>query len=1454
MRSFSFPASLVESAGLRPRLAGLACCLAAFFGVAANAAEPFALNVRHRVETADGSGRWHATATPEQWDPAKTAIIVCDVWDLHHSPNATLRTGEIAPRINELVNEVRRRGGTILHCPSDCMEFYKDHPARKAAEAVPIAAMLPPEIDKWCHSIPSEERGVYPLDQSDGGEDDAAESKAKWIAELKARGRNPGAPWIKEHDAVAIEPGDFITDKGDEVWSILESRGVENVLMTGVHTNMCVLGRPFGLRRLASNGKNVALVRDLTDTMYNPVRRPYVSHFTGTDLIVEHIEKYVCGTVTSDQILGGAPVLFRGDDRPHVAIVISEPEYETEKTLPAFTARHLGRHFKVSLVFGDAEDGNDLPGLEVLKKADLLLLSMRRRALRPEQMQLIRQFLEAGKPIVGIRTSSHALSLRGKEPPEGRVTWESFDADIFGGNYSNHYGNGPETELSIAPGADQHAILKGVGGFKGLTSPGSLYQVSPLKASATPLVIGSVPNHPPEPVAWTNTTKFGGRAFYTSLGHPGDFEKEPFRRLLFNSLFWAIDRDVPPSMPDAVAEAEREKAAANEKDAAKKDAAKQSNAANSPPPAVLPSGFTILDDLKWELVLSEPTIGQPLFVDFDERGRLWLVEYLQYPNPAGLTMLSKDRHWRAVYDKVPQAPPHHERGADRITIHEDIDGDGTFDSHKTFVDGLNIVTSFARGLGGVYVLNPPYLLFYPDRDENVVPDADPEVLLSGFGLEDTHSVANSLRFGPDGWLYGCQGSTVSGHVVRPGTDDKPVATMGQLIWRYHPQRRIYEVFAEGGGNAFGLEIDAVGNIFSGHNGGDTRGFHYIQGGYSRKGFEKHGPLSNPHAYGFFEPMQHAKVPRFTHHFVIYEGESLPDAYHGKLFGVEPLQGQVTLTEITPNGSTFKTVDLDRSVRSEEGSRFRPVHITTGPDGALYVADFHEEYIAHRDHFEGRIAKDTGRIYRLSAKRQDDAIHERSLAFSPGASGPSSANLVALLDHPNRWHRQTALRRLADTQDESIVPRLRDELFADGTDRPLERLWALYQLGGLNEATALRALDHADPHVRSWTVRLACDEGSVEPVIAKRLAALAATEPDVRVRVQLACSARRLLAATCLSIVEGLLQHDEDRDDPFLPLSVWWAVETKCGTDPDAVVAFFKESKNWSTPIARDIFGERLMRRFASGGRADLARCATLLEAAPDDDLRKHYLAGFEAAFRGRSVAALPDSLVSALAGAGELPLSLRVRQGDSAAIESAVKRLADRSGAAGERAELASLLGESRPAEALPVFLSLFESATEPAVRSAALGALAGYRESTIPDLLLDNLPQRPAAEQVAILSVLVSRVDWASKLVKALESKNVAKEAVPIDLARRLTLHNDPAMTAAAESLWPELAVGVQRAHGDLATLQAAIVADSGDPYLGKRLFMEACGRCHRLFGDGGDVGPVLLVAMSARPRTCVP
>ena len=424
------------------------------------------------------------------------------------------------------------------------MAAYEDTPMRQRAKDAPKANNLPPGIGVWCHQIPAEEKGRYPIDQSDGGEDDEKEEHARWAAKLTALGRDPRAPWKRQYDVLKMDERDAVSDSGVEIWNLLEERGIENIILMGVHTNMCVLGRPFGLRQLAKNGKTVVLMRDMTDTMYNPARWPYVSHFRGTDLIVEHIEKFVCPTITSDQLLGGKPFRFKDDVRPLAVLAISEDEYQTGHTLPAFcrdvVQDRLGVDIKV--LPGDPKDPNVIPGLaEALGKADLLLVSLRRRALPEKDLESIRQFLAAGKPVVGIRTASHAFDAKGKLA-EGHAVWPKFDPEVLGGNYSGHHGAGPKTTVQAVQGAEQHPVLTGV--QTPFSGHGSLYKVSPLAKSTTPLLIGSLSNEVQEPVAWVN--QYGkARVFYTSLGHPEDFQEAPFRRLLSNALLWALEKPIP---------------------------------------------------------------------------------------------------------------------------------------------------------------------------------------------------------------------------------------------------------------------------------------------------------------------------------------------------------------------------------------------------------------------------------------------------------------------------------------------------------------------------------------------------------------------------------------------------------------------------------------------------------------------------------------------------------------------------------------------------------------------------------------------------------------------------------------------------------------------------------------------------------------------------------------------
>ncbi len=488
---------------------------------------------RRAAKTSAGDS-FQPTIRGLKWQPSQTAVIVCDMWDLHHCLNATRRGGEMAPRMNNLLKQARRLGATIIHAPSSCMDTYKDHPARQRARAVPRSQSLPKDIGAWCYKIPAEERGVYPLDQTDGGEDDDLEEHRRWAEKLKAMGRNPRAPWKSQTDQLEIKNEDYISDNGEEVWSIMEQKKIANVIMVGVHTNMCVLGRPFGLRQMAKNGKNVVLVRDMTDTMYNPQRWPFVSHFQGTDLIIEHIEKFVCPTITSNQLLGGAPFRFKNDRRPKAVFLVAERIYNTRSTLPVLAKQLFETRLGFNTTVLHAADGvHEIPGMaEAVAKADLVIVSVRRRAFPRKDLAALRAHLEAGKPLIGIRTASHAFDARG-QGPKGHAEWPTFDPEVLGGNYHGHHPSGPTTSVVVTRA--KHPILVGITGP--FVSKGALYMPSPLAKGTTPLLMGSIPGKKAEPVAWTN--QFGkARVFYTSLGHESDFRSPQFRQLMENAVRW----------------------------------------------------------------------------------------------------------------------------------------------------------------------------------------------------------------------------------------------------------------------------------------------------------------------------------------------------------------------------------------------------------------------------------------------------------------------------------------------------------------------------------------------------------------------------------------------------------------------------------------------------------------------------------------------------------------------------------------------------------------------------------------------------------------------------------------------------------------------------------------------------------------------------------------------------
>jgi len=502
-----------------------------FFGsvFAAAASGTLSVDLRSRVAIPDAPGLFRVVYESRQWDPCETAIIICDMWDKHWCKGATERVGELAPVMNRVVCAARDKGVLIVHAPSGVIDHYKDHPARRRAMQAPNATNLPEGVHSWRQWKDDTERSAgYPIDHSDGGCDCEPTCQV-------------ASPWTSQIGIIEIEDQDAISDSGVEVWNLLEARGIENVILMGVHTNMCVLGRPFGLRNLASAGKNVVLMRDLTDTMYNSRKSPQVSHFTGTDLVVEHVEQYVCPTITSNVFTGEPPFRFKQDKRPLVVFLSAENEYKAAETLPQFARELELKHgLDCEILQASTEARGDaiheICGMEILSDAQLVVVYARRRGFPAEQMKYLREFLDRGGPLIGLRTASHAFDSRGVAP-KGRDEWPTFDAEVLGGNYRGHYAAGPVATITAAAGATDHPILKGV--ELPLLSNGSLYRPSPLAAGTQLLLVGTIPDQPPEPVAWTNRYK-NSRVFYTSLGHPDDFKEPRFRKLLINAVFWAM--------------------------------------------------------------------------------------------------------------------------------------------------------------------------------------------------------------------------------------------------------------------------------------------------------------------------------------------------------------------------------------------------------------------------------------------------------------------------------------------------------------------------------------------------------------------------------------------------------------------------------------------------------------------------------------------------------------------------------------------------------------------------------------------------------------------------------------------------------------------------------------------------------------------------------------------------
>lgn len=847
--------------------------------------------------------------------------------------------------------------------------------------------------------------------------------------------------------------------------------------------------------------------------------------------------------------------------------------------------------------------------------------------------------------------------------------------------------------------------------------------------------------------------------------------------------------------------------------------------------------MTVPDGFRVELFASEPEVRQPVAACFDERGRLWVIEYLQYPNPAGLKPLEVDQYLRTKYDRVPDPPPKGPLGADRIKILEDTDGDGRADKVTTFLEGLNLATALAVGHGGVFVGQAPYLLFYPDRNRDGVPDGDPEVLLSGFGIEDAHATVNSLAWGPDGWLYGVQGSTVTAKIR--GVEFQ------QGVWRYEPRSRRFELFAEGGGNTWGLDFDRAGHAFGSSNGGFVA-FHMVQGGYYWKGFSKHGPLHNPRTYGYFDalPYEGTKVGgHVTPGGIIYKGDMFPESFRNTFIGGNLLSNAVYWHVLTPRGSSFGARHggtlLDANDRW-----FRPIDLLTGPDGAVYLVDWYDKRASHldpRDTWD----KTNGRIYRI-AYGPPRKIEPFDLSTWP------SEKLVDLRTHANDWWPETARRILAERRDPSVAAILKGLLREDRDEAAAMRdLWTLDVSGGLDAATALELVGHDVPGVRRWVVRRLGDDGDpASTELRNRLLALAETESDPTVRSQIASSARRWPAGFGLDLVERLLGREADASDPHLPLLTWWAIEGHLDETPDRVVELVADSRHLTRPTVRGHLLERVARALAAAGEAgQLERCGTLLTAATRAGVGDRVLAGMDQGLEGQGASACPPALASALRAAFDGPdpgfraLRLGVRLGVAGSKDRAITAL-EGAKSPEDRLALLVIIGLRREEEGLEILLREWDRPEAPAaVRMGLLATLGAFDRPQIAARLLDDYEAAPAGVRERMLGLLASRPAWAGQLLDAIEEGRVSARDLKPAQAQQIVRLGQSDLSERLRRAWGQLpGSGSEAKRQRIAEIRGVLPeGDKGVATRGRAVFTQHCATCHKLFGEGEAIGPDL-------------
>ncbi len=849
---------------------------------------------------------------------------------------------------------------------------------------------------------------------------------------------------------------------------------------------------------------------------------------------------------------------------------------------------------------------------------------------------------------------------------------------------------------------------------------------------------------------------------------------------------------------------------------------------------MLPEGFTV------SVFAAEPDVVQPIAMTIDHRGRLWVVENYSYPIWLG-------------------GP----RGRDRILILEDADQDGRFDRRTVFYDRGTNFTGIELGFGGVWVCATPNLLFFPDRDSDDRPDGEPLVELDGWDTKAQHNLFNGLRWGPDGWLWGCNGILSNSRVGRPGTSPDRRVAINCGVWRYHPTRKVFEAVAHGTTNPWGLDFDDLGEAFI-TNCVIPHLFHVVPGAHFQRMF---GEDFSPHAYDLMESCAdhlhwaggrwqdsregrgktgeagggHAHVGA-----LIYLGDNWPDSFRNDVFTCNIHGRRINRDHLERRGSSYVATHQQDFLMAND-PWFRGLELKYGPDGAVYMTDWYDTGECHENDADGA-HRENGRIYKIA--------HGTPGRVQVDLARESDEALAAMQLQHNDWYVRTARRLLAERaaagRDLSQANRALDVILAGNRDvsRRLRALWALHTTGGLGETACRALLDDASEHIRSWGVRLLCDAGAPSPTAVSKFAEMARTESSPKVFLSLASALQRLPLEERWKVAEPLLSHLEVASDRVLPLMIWYGIEPLVPSDRVRAVTW---AARCAVPILRQYVARRAV---AAHPAAGLATVVSAL-ATTEDPVSVDFLKGAREALRGLTHVARPETwskVSTRLAGRRDMnvieqSLMLGLYIGDPLAM-AALRRMAlDPAEPSELRRRILSALVERHASGLAPDLQSLLGDV---AVRGLAILALAAYDNRATPGLILARYREYSAPERDAAIATLAARPAWALVLLEALKNGKIPRRDVSVTIARQLHALGDTRINTQLESVWGKIQPTSQAKAALVAKYKAILAADSpqpADPSRGRAIFDRTCLSCHRLYEAGGDVGPDLTGSDRANP-----